>query len=156
MVIPCAIQSKQPFRWTCDVCRRDHNPEDRKHHCVECMGKLEFFCLGNNSYYILDFDLCIECVSLPPDQQNVDSPEGGNHNYEHLLMCQSLQFEGQHAVRTAWEAKLALEKLREASSAARRSTLPATNDSVCGSCSAIISEDPRFYICLVRSCRGTF
>ena len=121
------------------------------------MGKLRFFCLGNNSYYILDFDLCIECLSLPHDKQNVYTPEGGNHNFEHLLMCQSLQFEGELAERTAWEAKLALEELREALSAARRSsTLPATNDSVCGSCSAIISDDTRFYLCLVRSCRGTF
>ena len=121
------------------------------------MGKLRFSCLGNPILIILDIDLCFECLSLPPDKQNVDSPEGGKHNYEHLLMCQSLRFEGEHVERTAWEAKLALEELREALSAARRSsTLPATNDSVCGSCSAIISEDPRFYTCLVRSCRGTF
>ena len=72
-------------------------------------------------------------------------------------MCQSLQFSGEHADRIAWEAKVALEELREALSATRRSsTLPATGDPICGSCSGIISDDTRFYTCLVRSCRGTF
>ena len=146
-----------PLRFNCNVCRTSCPVEDRKHHCTECMGKLRFLRFDNPTQYILDFDLCTECVSLPPDKQNVDAQEFGNHKYEHHLLCQSFHFFDDHAERIVWEAKIALEALREALSARRRSsTLPATDDSVCGSCSGIISGDTRFYACLDRSCRGTF
>lgn len=127
--------------WSCDICDKSHCLEDRKHHCAECK----------------DFDLCFECLSLPSDKQIVDGPDSGNHSYDHLFTCQSLQFSVEHAERIAWEAKTALEDLREALSATRRSsTLPATSDSVCGSCFEIISDDARFYTCLDRSCRGLY
>jgi len=75
-------------------------------------------------------------------------------------MCQSLQFFGELEQRTTWEAKVALEELREVSSFRQRSltALPPTNsdDLVCASCSGILSDDSVFYYCLVRSCRGMF